>query len=184
MSCLIRALASVLIAAGFITQASPAPRHFSSSKECNFEFDYPGDWVVTPSDETIRCGVTLRPGDFANKMKEEDVDIYTLYVTAEHGDFLAIAADKGFDFVKGKWVLLGRQSMTTDAQVVATALWHGLRGVAATGCFSESRGHAGLCERPALLLRDDDDNIWSMSGGPQSEAAFDTILASFRFRRQ
>jgi len=42
-------------------------------------------------------------------------------------------------------------------------------------------GNAGLCEEPVLVLRDDDDNVWSMRGGPQSGPLFDVILATFRF---
>lgn len=31
------------------------------------------------------------------------------------------------------------------------------------------------------MLRDDDDRVWSMRGGPDSEEAFDQIVATFGF---
>ena len=89
---------------------------------------------------------------------------------------------RDFDFVEGKWVLVGRHFMKTDVEVVSTEPWHGLRGFVAAGCYDGTGRYVGLCEEPALLLRDDDDNIWSMRGGPQSERAFEAILATFRFR--
>ena len=117
-------------------------------------------------------------------MKEYNVDVYTLELGLETGDFLAVAANNAFDFVRGKWVTLGRQGMHTDAEVVLTERWHGLRGASTAGCYHESGGYAGLCEQVLVVLRDENDNIWSMTGGPQSDSVFEAILASFRFREQ
>ena len=158
-------------------QAPIALKHYTSPKECGFEFDYPSDWVVTPS----RCYVQLRPRDFAERMKKRDVDLYTLDVTLESGSFAAAADKNGFDFVRGKWVVLGRHGIPSDAEVFVTKQWYGLRADATVGCMSESQGYAGLCNQPVVLLRDDNDNMWSMRGGPQSQDAFDAILATLRF---
>ena len=162
----------------FGVQAPTPLKHYTSPKECGFEFDYPSDWVVTPG---RRCNVQLRPGDFAERMKERDVDLYTLDVTLEFGGFAAAADKNGFDFVRGKWVVLGRHGIKSDAEVVVTTQWYGLRGDATVGCFSESQGYAGFCDQPVVVLRDDNDNMWSMRGGPQSQDAFDGILTTLRF---
>ena len=163
-------------------QGPLGPKRYTSVDECGFAFDYPTDWVVVPRADAPRCSVRLRPQDFAAKMKATGVDYYTLDVAVEDGAFLAIAAERDFDFVEGKWVLVGRHFMKTDVEVVSTEPWHGLRGFVAAGCYDGTGRYVGLCEEPALLLRDDDDNIWSMRGGPQSERAFEAILATFRFR--
>jgi hypothetical protein len=107
--------------------------------------------------------------------------VYTLEVRVDQGSFLVVAADNFFDFVRGRWVILGRLGTKTDVDVVSTERWHGLRGVAAVGCHHVDGGYAGMCDETALVLRDEHDNIWSMRGGPQSQEAFDAVLATFRF---
>jgi hypothetical protein len=162
-------------------QSPPALHRYTGPKQCGFEFDYPSQWVASAAGDNKPCRVQLRPRDFAARMKEDGVDLYTVELGPESGDFLVIAAANGFDFVKAKWVTRGRQGMNTPAEVVATERWNGLRGIAATGCYRESGGYAGLCERPLILLRDEGGSTWSMTGGPQSESAFDAVLATFRF---
>jgi hypothetical protein len=181
MSWLISVICSVIIGAQTL-QVPAASKHHRTPKHCGFEFDYPSGWVIHAEDNT--CRVQLRPRDFSNRMKKRDVDLYTVEVNLLGGDFLAAAAAEHFDFVRGKWVVLGRQGAATDAEVVLSERWHGLRGLAATGCHYESGGYAGLCEQSVVLLRDDKDNMWSMTGGPQSTDAFEAILATLRFVEQ
>jgi hypothetical protein len=185
------ALSAGLVAqkASTVSQAAPTrtvsvgeTRRFVSSKDCGFEFDYPTDWMLVPSDNPATCAVRLRPVDFATKMKGSDADVYTLDINVQSGTFLEMAADIGFDFVKGQWALFGRHHMQSDAEVISTGPWHGLRGYAAAGCYDLDGKYIGLCEQPTIVLRDDDEQIWSMRGGPQSEDVFDQILASFHFR--
>jgi hypothetical protein len=164
-------------------QPAPGSRQFSSAPECGFEFTYPADWEVIPT-EGQRCRTTLRPRNFAEKMKELDIDVYTLTIVLEDGEFLEVAAAGSFDFVKGSWVLRGRHGLTADVEVLSNERWHGLRGTAIVGCYRAAGGYAGLCEEPALVLRDDSDHVWSMRGGPQSHEAFDAVLESLRFRDQ
>jgi hypothetical protein len=180
MPWLVDIVGSLLIGA-LSVQAQPLPIHYMSPKECAFEFDYPSDWAVVSTNDQTSCRVRLRPRDFVDRMKEHDVDIYTLEVGPERGEFLAVAARNLFDFFRGRWVMRGRLGMRTDAEVVTTDRWHGVRGIALVGCFRTAGGNAGLCEEPVLVLRDDDDNVWSMRGGPQSGPIFDMILATFRF---
>lgn len=172
----------ILVVGALTAQVPSASKHHRTPKHCGFEFDYPSDWVITSSDDKT-CRVQLRPGDLSSRMKARDVDLYTLEVALEGRDFLYSAATY-FDFIRGKWLVRGRQGATTDAEVVVTERWHGLRGTVAAGCHHESGGYAGLCESPVVVLRDDDDHMWSMIGGPQSEGAFEAILATLRFVEQ
>ena len=162
-------------------QAQPVRNHYTSPQECGFEFDYPRDWVIVSTDDQASCRVRLRPRDFEDRMKERDVDVYTVEVGPERGEFLAVAARNFFDFYRGKWVMRGRLGMRTDAEVVTVGRWHGVKGDAVVSCFHTDGGNAGLCEEPVLVLRDDDDNVWSMRGGPQSGPLVDVIFATFRF---
>jgi len=167
--------------AALSVQAQPVPNHYTSPRECGFEFDYPRDWVIVSTDDQTSCRVRLRPRDFVDRMKERDVDVYTVEVGPERGEFLAVAARNFFDFYRGRWVIRGRLGMRTDAEVVTMGRWHGVKGDAVVSCFHTDGGNAGLCEEPVLVLRDDDDNVWSMRGGPQSGPLVDVIFATFRF---
>ena len=180
MPLLIDTVGSLLIGA-LSVQAQPVTNHYASPKECGFEFDYPSDWVIVSTDDQTSCSVRLRPRDFVDRMKERDVDVYTVDVGSERGEFLAVAARNFFDFYRGKWVMRGRLGMRTDAEVVTMGQWQGVRGDAVVSCFHTVGGNAGLCDEPVLVLRDDDDNVWSMRVGPQSGPLFDVILATFRF---
>jgi len=173
-------LLGCLLVAALSAQFAPVSSHYTSP-ECGFEFDYPGEWVASVASDKKPCRVRLRPRDFAARMNDRDVDVYTLELGLEPGDFLAVAANNAFDFVRGKWVTLGRQGMHSDAEVVLTERWHGLRGASAAGCYHEAGGYAGVCEQQLIVLRDESDNIWSMTGGPQSASVFEAILATFRF---
>jgi hypothetical protein len=170
-----------LLIGALSVQAQPVHNHYTGPKECGFEFDYPSDWVIVSIDDPTSCRVRLHPRDFGDRMKERDVDVYTLEVGPERGEFLAVAARNFFDFFGGRWVMRGRLGMRSDAEVVTTGQWSGVRGIAVVSCFQTAGGNAGLCEEPVLLLRDDEDNVWSMRGGPQSGPVFDVILATFRF---
>ena len=174
---------AALVLSVFAWVQTPAPaKHYASSRECGFSFDYPGDWVPTPVEGKVPCRVRLRPTDFAARVKEDDVDVFTLEVGRDSSDFLQ-AAGQGFDFIDGKWVTLGRAN--TEATVVLTEHWSGLRGTAASGCSRQSDGaYAGLCDRDVLVLRDrDTDDVWSMVSAPQAGAVFRSILATFKFTK-
>ena len=86
-------VASLLVNAGS-AQVRPGTRHFASSEECRFEFDYPSDGVIVPSVDAKPCRVRLRPADFAARMKELDMDVYTLDVGVGDGNFLEVAWGK------------------------------------------------------------------------------------------
>jgi hypothetical protein len=119
-------------------------------------------------------------------MEEWDVDVYTLEVAREKDEFLVAAARHFFDFIKGKWVTLGRHGIHGEAEALVTERWHGLKGDAVVGCYHEGKdgGYAGLCELSRIVLRDENDNIWAMTGGPQSGKVFDAILTTFRFVKE
>jgi hypothetical protein len=79
---LIDTVGSLLIAA-LSVQAQPVPNHYTSPKECGFEFDYPNDWVIVSTDDQTSCSVRLRPRNFVDRMKGRDVDVYTIDVGSE-----------------------------------------------------------------------------------------------------
>jgi hypothetical protein len=130
---LVCALAWALLAGP--ARTPPGTTHFVRSLECPdaFEFHHPSDWVAV----------------FAAKMDDYDVDLYTLDVRAETRDFLVAAAENYFDFDRGKWVLLGRQGIQGEVEVVSTARWHRLQGVTSVGCSYERQGgYAGSAITP------------------------------------
>ena len=173
---------ALLICAIAIPSAqSDQRKHYVGPAECGFTFDYPADWVTSGTGSRGDCRVRVRPIDFDDLKQDGSEDSYTLEVGRERGDFLEVAAKNLFDFVRGRWVVREIPGQEADAAVVNTDRWHGLRGDVASRCFLPSLRVVAVCEKPTLVLRDDDDNIWSMTGGPQTEEAFDVILATFRF---
>ena len=177
---------NVLIIAIVLTAAPQSAgqltKHYTSSNECGFEFDYPANWVIVDIEKA--CFVQLRPDNFPELMKKLDVDVYSLEVGRERLNFLEAASTNFFDFRNGGWVLSRGHALDVpvDADVVRTPGWSGVRGWAGTRCYNQAGDYAvGICDMQALVLRDADDGVWSMNGGPKSQDAFDAILASFRF---
>jgi hypothetical protein len=173
----------ILAALAVNAQAAPPPRHYVSPKDCEYEFDYPGDWVAEPlpDDPNTICRVRLRPRDFAEQMKNLDVDTYTVEVARERGEFLEAAARHNFDFVKGEWVIRGRLGQPSKVDVVVTDQWSGLKGDASVGYYHEGGGYAGLGDWFSLVLEDDQGRVWGMTASAQGEDTFNKILATFRF---
>jgi hypothetical protein len=162
--------------------ASPLTKHYTSSNECGFEFDYPANWVTVPIEKM--CRVQLRPDNFAELIKESSADVYSLEVGREQLNFLEASSANFFDFRDGRWVLSRGHALDVPgaADVVRTPAWSGVRGWAGTRCYNEAGGYVtGICDEQALVLRDAADRVWSMNGGPKSQDAFDAILASFKF---
>ena len=178
-----RALAGALwmCAITILSAQGEQRKHHVASEECGFAFDYPADWVISKSGSNADCRVRLRPADFEDLKDDGGEDSYTLDVGRERGRFLEAAAKNLFDFMRGRWVVQEIPGQEADATVVNTDPWHGLRSDVPSRCFLPSLGVMAVCEKPTLVLRDDDDNIWSMTGGPQTQEAFDAILETFRF---
>ena len=178
----VSALIIAIVLAAAPQLVSPLTKHYTSSNECEFEFDYPANWVIVPIEKA--CRVQLRPDNFAELMKEGGADVYSLEVSREQLNFLEAASANFFDFRDGGWVLSRGHALDVPAaaDVVRTPGWSGVRGWAGTRCYNEAGGYvAGICDMQALVLRDADHGVWSMNGGPKSQDAFDAILASFRF---
>ncbi len=184
-----RRVVSILLVAIFISAyvfAQDASRHFKSTAECGYEFDYPAGWSAEalPADKYTRCAAQVRPLDFKKRMAENDVDIYTLTVSVPGGGtFLDAANRSGFDFYGGKWVTRGRLGHRGSASIFVTTQWSGVRGKADVGCHHEHGGYAGLCEFERVVVQNLDEDMWVMEGGPQTGQVFERVLATFRFAR-
>ncbi len=165
--------------------SQPSGSRFVSDPRCEraFEFYHPVDWEVIDEDWEQPCVVRLRPRDFAERMKQEDVDLFTVYVKAETKTFSEAAALNLFERSRGKWIVRGRQGAEGEAQAVSSKRWKGVRGTADVGCFHESGGLAYWCDLYTLVLYDG-RGVWSMQGLQDSTRAFDMILGSFRFVRR
>lgn len=99
--------------------------------------------MLVPGTDPESCKITLRPVDFADRIKALDSDVYTLDIDAGSGPFLSAAADAGFDFVKGNGCLFGRHHMEAKAELVSMGPWNGLRGYAVAGCNDHEGKYVG-----------------------------------------
>lgn len=183
---------SILIAVSaiIILTFSPAATAHAGDQQtythptCGFSFQYPSSWQVVPNSKYIkdRCAVTLRPHNFKEFMEKFDVDVYTLVVSMKFGGFLRAADRAGFDFHDGELVMACCVGMTDEAKVIKTEKWSGVRGIATMRCHHEKGGYAGLCEFERLVVRDANDRILTMDGGPQTDAAFEPVFSTFSFK--
>jgi hypothetical protein len=78
-----------------------------------------------------------------------------LTIQVSESSFLQIAAENGFDF-DGKWLVMGRQGSSDEAQISNSNGWLILRGVAEAGC--DSRGTTVLCEEYRVVAKHKDDD--------------------------
>jgi hypothetical protein len=116
----------VVILISACVSAQDTSRHFKSTAECGYEFDYPAGWraEALPADKYTSCAAQIRPVDFKKRMAKYDVDVYTLTVSVPGGGtFLDVASRSGFDFWEGKWVTRGRMGHRSSASVFQTAQW-------------------------------------------------------------
>jgi hypothetical protein len=165
---------------GLSAQTS-ARKHYVSSDTCGFAFDHPADWIPNKVGSSALCGVRLATKDRGNGLRRDGgLALDSLEVRRERGRFLEALSRNLFDFVKGRWVVFETPGSETDATVVMTDRWEGLRGVVTSRCYEPSLG-IGQCEEPNLVLLDADGRIWSMRGGAQSHEPFELVLATFRF---
>jgi hypothetical protein len=155
-------------------------KHYVSSDICGFAFDYPADWVPSAVGSPAQCRVRLSTKDRGKGLRPDGgLPLDSVEVRRERSRFLEALSRNLFDFAKGRWVVSETPGLESDATVVMTDRWEGLRGFVTSRC--SEFGIRGLCEEPRLVLRDADDRIWSMRGGSQSQEPFELILATFRF---
>jgi hypothetical protein len=182
---------TTLLAIALAAQSPQLTKHYVAPKECAYEFDYPASWTAEPIPDEYngRCIVLLRPNDFAKRMVDDDVDLFSLKVRLESAPFLVAAEELAFDFVDGKWVSLGRGGHG-DVELMMNERWVGLMGYVGAGCYDNSLKVIASCEEPALIARgpgrdfDLVDRVWSMRGHVQSSDAFNAVVRSFRFVKQ
>jgi hypothetical protein len=162
--------------------------HYVGDKQCNIEFDYPSNWQVTrlPNEKDVTCQVQIRRKDYLERMKKngDSEDSYTLVLQVFDLSFLWAADQSGFDFYQGEWATIGRQGMRDTATVIKTKRWSGVKGVATAGCvLSKPIDGVGVvpCNEYRAVLQDDYNDVWALSGGTDTEPAFEMILSSFKF---
>jgi hypothetical protein len=176
-------MGTILVAYLFILPAQTSATHVYQNGQCSYSFEYADGWQIVrnPDDLSNDCPATLRRADYERRMSENDVDVYTLNVQVSEGTFLQVAAEQGFDF-DGKWMIMGRQGSSDEAQVNNDNGWLILRGIAAVGCFHEKGGYAGLCEEHRVVAKHmSDHRVVAISGGAQTEDAINAILKTFKF---
>jgi hypothetical protein len=176
-------MGAILAAFLFILPGQTTATHVYRNSQCSYSFEYIDGWqiVKNPDYLTGDCQATLRPADYAKRMAEDDVDVYTLTVQVSEGPFLEVATENGFDF-DGKWTILGREGLSEDAQVTNVNGWMTLQGIVPVGCFHEKGGNAGLCDEHRVVAKhQSNDRIVVITAGPQAEDPIGTILKTFKF---
>jgi hypothetical protein len=149
-------IASPMEAAG---GKAAAVKHFANER-CGYAFSYPATWRVSlESGNDDPCVVLLRPRDFAQRMRDDGVDVYTIRVTHGEGDFDAAAAANEFAIGSesdeselaveehaGEWLYV--PSLTSAvADLLQDGECRGLQATSASRCyFEDGGGYAGLCE--------------------------------------
>src|SRR5215831_20129230 len=117
-------MSAIVLAFLFILPSRQAPSQVYRNTQCSYSFAYPNGWQIVKNPEYVtgECTVTLRPADYARRMAELDVDVYTLTVQVSEGTFLQAASENGFDF-DGQRMVLGRQGQSAEAEVTNANGW-------------------------------------------------------------
>jgi hypothetical protein len=156
-----------------------ANRKFRNTR-CGIAFEYPRGWNVHRGPASQECGFRVSPRDVEERTRRDDMDLYTIWVDVRSVGFTAGLEESGFERHDGQWVVLGRQGMTSPAERIERNGWSGLRGMSETGCYFAGGGYAGMCSVPAVFAGND-KRSFEITGAPQSEAAFDTVVKTIRF---
>ncbi len=179
-----RSLGILLLVLAGAARAQQPQAQFTSPA-CHIGFAYPADWEVVPDTVTgpgDRCVFGVRPRDWQQRAAANDsVDLYTISVQMVPRGIWSQVAESGFRKRGAEWVVLGREDLEDPADTVSGPGWRGVRGTATQGCYRMEGTYAGLCDQPNALVGTSDRSV-VLTGGPQSEDAFNRILASLRFR--
>lgn len=187
---IVLACAVVLMIVADDSHAQDAPaRRYTSPRDCAYSFEVPADWVVTsaPNDQSAPsvCAVEVRPSNFA-VLERDDFDAETVYSVrvelVQAPTFLEAAAEHGFNFHNGSWVLHGRHGVRRPAAVVRITEATGIRGTAEVGCYGR-KGYVGLCDVDVALLESAQGKRWVAKAGPQAGRTLELILQTLSFSR-
>jgi len=179
-----RALGLLVLVLVNTAQAQQPEARFASPG-CHVSFAYPTNWEVVPdttTDPRDPCSFSLRPHDWQQRAAADDsVDLYTISVQIMPHGIWAQVSESSFRRRGAGWVVLGREDQEDPADTISGPGWSGVRGTATQGCYRLEGDYAGLCDQPIALVGTSRRSM-SLSGGPQSEAAFNRILGSLRFQ--
>ena len=170
------------------TAAPPKVAHYSD-KACSLSFDYPAGWVVEKEKgkEDDECTFSVSPRNLDQRLKDDDVDVWTFSIHVELENFLDAAGEAGFEFVHGKWALGGFDDINGPAAPFEMPPWWGVRGVSDVRTYHPQGGNAGFRQRLAIVaqsgtLREGDPRIVTINGYVQSTKTIDRVLRSLRFQ--
>ncbi|MFA4828751.1 MAG: DUF2275 domain-containing protein [Thermodesulfovibrionales bacterium] len=144
------------------------------------EFLYPANYNYKVGDEKLgasSCDFSL------TFMSKQDTDYYSLLkVILVKSNFEQAAKDNYFQKEGGKWVVVGRHGMTTEATPIRGKTWGGLKGKTFVGVHDE-KGYAGLREVAKMFAMIDDKSGCSVVfySEEMPEEIFYRILSSFKF---
>lgn len=151
--------------------------------KCGVSFEYAAGWMVRKGDE---CGVIVTPENLETRLRGDDVDVWSITISVRTGKLLRTAADAGFDFVNGRWVMEGFDFMYGDAESFQKSPWWGLRGASDVREYHRTGGNAGFRRRVVIVaqsatVRTGDPRILVLEGFRQSQPVMEEILSTFRF---
>ena len=162
--------------------AQSAERQFVNHP-CRFSFRHPAAWevVVDTTERDTSCSFIVRPRDLRQRLKASGgVDLFSVQIRAFPQGVWRQVTESGFERRARGWVIVGRMGAWASADSINGAGWSGLRGIAPAGCYRAGGGYVGTCDNPAAVLGTATRSI-SLTGGPQSEAVVDRIVATLRF---
>ncbi|MBI5204956.1 MAG: DUF2275 domain-containing protein [Nitrospirae bacterium] len=181
---------------GIKREAAPTPKSkaMADKKEIDFWITYKNELVkiefLYPANYTYKVGnekLGASSCDFSlTFMSKQDTDYYSLLkVILIKSNFEQAAKDNYFQKEDGKWVVVGRHGMTTEATPIRGKNWRGLKGETFVGAHNE-KGYSGLQEVLkifAMIENNSDCSVVFYSEG-MPEEIFYKILSSFKFNNQ
>ncbi|MBL1384563.1 MAG: hypothetical protein COA35_007720 [Colwellia sp.] len=115
--------------------------------ECRFSIELTSDWYIEASPKKdSKCELHIINNKSHSSVTE-------LYVSLGRSEFLNVASSNGFDYFKGDWVTLGRQSSYVKASEIQFGAWIGVKGKVHSGCHNGS-GYIGICSHYSVVIRE------------------------------
>lgn len=165
-----------------------APETMSyESRKCGIRFQFPKEWLAEEIALERRapkqrvCAIRVKPKDLARRMKDYNVDIYSVEIYVDALAYEAAMANQGFQRKGTGWVVAYGLTPPAPADEISSPEWIGAKAATSGRCHHEGGGYAGQCDIYLAVLNNRSRVSATITGQAQSEDAFNVIIKSLKF---
>lgn len=156
------------------------------SRKCGIRFQFPKGWLAEEITREKRapkqrlCAIRVKPKDLARRLKDYNVDIYSVEIYVDALDYAAAMANQGFERRDNGWVVVYGLTPPAPADEISSPEWIGAKVATSGRCYHEGGGYAGQCDIYLAVLNNRSRISATITGQSQSEDAFNLIIKSLK----